>query len=168
MEYKDTLQLVDAVKLLKKYEKEQNISLFNPKALQGLATLITKVEKEQQMQRYLDTQLEHRIAPLEAKITQLLNQLQPPITLQQPETKPIMNIPQSDKSPTESNGKLWTEIENTEEKQVLECANGHKLNIIKSNNMMIANIDDMENHNIKNNKDLEELKKKVENMKPYS
>lgn len=156
----DVEKLKKSMKFLLDYERQENIVLFNPKGKKSIEAVIIKYKREHATEVKVKEMLNNEIAPLRQDIDRILEALN---VKKEPEEIVQMEVIKSEKPERPS----WMTIESTDELEVYECINGHKISVIKiGNGTKLANIDDGENIEIKSKDALAKLKEQVINMQP--
>ena len=155
----DVEKLKKSMKFLLDYERQENIVLFNPKGKKSIEAVIIKYKREHATEVKVKEMLNNEIAPLRQDIDRILEALN---VKKEPEEIVQMEVIKSKKPERPS----WMTIETTDELEVHECVNGHKITVFNApGGTKHASIDNGVNREIKSKEDLEALKKEAENMK---
>jgi len=155
----DVEKLKESMKFLLNYAKQENIVLFNPKGVKSIEAVLIKYKREHATEVKVKEMLKQEMAPLRQDIDRILEAL----NVKKDIDIPIRQDVKEEKKPKRIK---WTTLESTDELEIHECVNGHKITVFKApGGSKHATIDNGVNREIKSKEDLEALKKEAENMK---
>jgi hypothetical protein len=160
----------DSIQLLQKFEEKQKITLLHKRGVSSFFDSIQALTKKDQLQQYIQSNINDAIAPMKQQLSDILFVLQQkPISSGAGDIKfapatPARNIEQEVDKKLEQVGKQWEKVSETPEMVVMKYGE-HLLTIYAdSNGNKMANVDNGKNEAIKSDNQLAAIKKKIEGM----
>lgn len=165
----DLIEVRDAIKLVRDFQEKKSMKLLNPSGLQSFAKLYKKYENELKIREYIHDTVKEEIQPLQIQNQNLKKSID--VLLSEIAGEKGIDLKETIESPVkvddveeEKEGIKWEE-DKSDEVDVYKCENGHKITVIKNEDgTKYASIDEGVNKKIKSDKDIEKMKKEVENI----